>query len=92
MPIKVKLYGDLRKKISQVRSPNGVPSTLNVEIDDIKIVLDVLSKLHINQKEISHIFVNNIYSRLEQEVKNGDRIGIFPKKMGLLFVEIRDPL
>ncbi len=91
MTIKIKLYGDLREKASRFNIGNDVTSTLNIEIDKIKTVLDILNKFSIKEKEISHVFVNNKYSGLEKEVKNGDRIGIFPKRMGLLFVEIRDP-
>ncbi len=91
MTLLVKLYGDLREKTLQFNGYHGVTSTLNIEINDIKHVLDILDKLNINKTEISHIFVNSKYSGLEKEVKNGDRIGIFPKRMGLLFVEIKDP-
>ncbi len=91
MTIKIKLYGDLRGKGSQFNIGNGLTSTLNIEIDKIKTVLDIIDKFSIKEKEISHVFVNCKYSGLEKEVKNGDQIGIFPKRMGLLFVEMRDP-
>ncbi|NVM35041.1 MAG: hypothetical protein HWN81_05565 [Candidatus Lokiarchaeota archaeon] len=92
MTIKVKLYGDLREKVTPLNGEIGVPSTLYIETDGIKTVLDSLNKFSITQEEISHIFVNNIYSYPEKEIKNGDRIGIFPKRMGLIFVEIKDPM
>jgi len=92
MTIKVKLYGDLREKVKQINNEIGLPSTLNIEIDGITTVLDILDKFSITQEEISHIFVNNKYSSPGKEVKNGDRIGIFPKRMGLIFVEIKDPI
>lgn len=88
MPIKVKLYGDLRKKTLQHNSNAGAPSTLNLEDDEIKKVFDILKKLTIEETEISHIFVNHKYSKLQKEVKDGDRVGLFPKNMGLIFVEI----
>jgi molybdopterin converting factor small subunit len=91
MAIKIKLYGDLREKAPQIDNAIGVPSTLNVEIKDVKTVIDILDKLQIEQKEISHVFVNSKYSRPEKEVKRGDRVGIFPKRMGLIFVEVRNP-
>ena len=92
MAIKVKLYGDLREKVKQLSKEIGLPSTLSIETDGIKTVLDILNKFSITQEEISHIFVNNKYSGSGKEVKNGDRIGIFPKRMGLIFVEIKDPI
>ena len=91
MAIVIKLYGDLRDKSPQINSYHGAPSTLSVEIDDFKNVLDILDKLRIKKEEVSHVFINSKYTGLEKEVKNGDRIGIFPKRMGLLFVEIKDP-
>jgi molybdopterin converting factor small subunit len=91
MAVLIKLYGDLKEKVLQLTSYQGATNTLNIEINDISNVLDILDKLNINKEEISHIFVNSKYSGLEKEIKNGDRIGIFPKRMGILFVEIRDP-
>jgi len=91
MTLLIKLYGDLRKKVDNLPSYHRETNTLNIEINNIKNVLDILDKLRINKEEISHIFVNNKYSKLEKEVKNGDRVGIFPKRMAILFVEIKDP-
>lgn len=91
MTIRIKLYGDLKEKAPQFNIGKGVPSTLNIEIDNFKTVLDILNKFSMEKNEISHVFVNSKYSGLEKEVKNGDRIGIFPKRMGVLFVEIRNP-
>ncbi|MFX1386960.1 MAG: MoaD/ThiS family protein [Promethearchaeota archaeon] len=88
MGLKIKLYGDLREKVLYQKSDNGLPSTINIEKNEIKTVLDILNNYNITQDEISHIFVNSKYSGAGKEVKNGDRIGIFPKKMGLIFVEI----
>ena len=53
--------------------------------------MDVLNKFNITPDEISHVFVNCKYSGSEKEVKDGDRIGIFPKRMGLIFVEVKSP-
>lgn len=92
MPITIKLFGDLREKLTHLKDDVGHPSALSIEIDEMKTVLDILKKFSIVQEEISHIFVNNIYSSPKKEIKDGDRIGIFPKRMGLIFVEIKDPL
>ncbi|UCC18930.1 MAG: MoaD/ThiS family protein [Promethearchaeota archaeon] len=91
MSILVKLYGDLRGKISQSKSDPALPTTLHIEIDEIKTVTDVLNKLNIIQEEVSHVFLNNKYSTFGEEIKNRDRIGIFPKRMGLIFVEMKNP-
>ncbi|MFX1302136.1 MAG: MoaD/ThiS family protein [Promethearchaeota archaeon] len=88
MVINIKLYGDLREKSPRLNSDNGAPSTLHIKTDGIKTVYDILNKFGIRLDEISHIFINSKYSGPGKEVKNGDRIGIFPKRMGLMFVEI----
>jgi molybdopterin converting factor small subunit len=88
MDITIKLYGDLREKISPLTNKFGLPTTLNIEVNDIKRVSDILNKYNITTEEISHIFVNSKYSNTEKEIKNGDRIGLFPKRMGLIFVEL----
>lgn len=87
MAIRIKLYGDLREKLAQFKN-GGAPSTLIIKLDKIETVLDILNKFNITQDEISHIFVNSKYSGIGKQVKDGDRIGLFPKRMGIIFVEI----
>jgi molybdopterin converting factor small subunit len=88
MSISVKLYGDLREKLPHKKYCAGIPNTLKIETDKVKTVLDILKELDIDDDEISHIFVNGIYSGVGKLVKRGDRIGVFPKRMGLMFMEI----
>ena len=88
MSIKVKLYGDLREKVPNQDLHNGTPSILNIEDGDINTVFDILNKLSIEENEISHIFVNYKYCGVGKTVKDGDQVGIFPKRMALMFVEI----
>ncbi|MFX1569327.1 MAG: MoaD/ThiS family protein [Promethearchaeota archaeon] len=91
MALLIKLYGDLKTKLHDLPSYNRDTNRLRIELNNIKNVLDILDKLSIKKEEISHIFINNKYSGLEKELKEEDRIGIFPKRMGILFVEIKDP-
>ena len=91
MVITIKLYGDLREKTLQLNNDPALPSTLNIDVNESKTVMDVLNKFNITPDEISHVFVNCKYSGSEKEVKDGDRIGIFPKRMGLIFVEVKSP-
>jgi len=88
MVIKVKLYGDLRKKEPQQNSFEGAPSTMNIEDDGIETIFDILKKFSIEETEISHIFVNHKYSGPGKEVRDGDRVGLFPRNMALIFEEI----
>lgn len=91
MSIKVILYGDLKKKIEETsqRTNIGIPLKLNIiKKQTIKNVDDLLKNLKLSQEEISHVFVNGKYCGLGKEIKDGDRIGFFPRNMGINFVEI----
>lgn len=90
MVLRIKVYGDLREKIPNIRSKSGTPITLNIKSDKIERVEDILGRFNIIEGEISHIFINNKFSGIGDRVKNGDRIGIFPKRMGIIFVEIKN--
>ncbi len=85
MPITVKLFGDLRKKIGRETPKGGVPITLNLDSKGITAIRDILEKLAIQESEVSHIFVSGKYSGPGKKVKNGERVGLFPKNMGLLY-------
>ncbi len=88
MSLQIKLYGDLKEKVQQQCLYVGAPITLNIDTVGIETVSDILKKLFIENTEISHIFVNGKYSDVRRIVKDGDRIGLFPRRMGLIFVEI----
>ncbi len=88
MTILIKLYGNLRGKVKDTDLEKGLPTTLNIEGNEIHSVLDILDKFNIEDNEISHIFVNSKYCGPGKEVRDGDRVGLFPKKMALMFVEI----
>ncbi len=88
MSIVVKLYGDLREKFPNKKRGAGIPHTLKIEVDNLITVLDIFEKLNIDNDEVSHIFINGIYSGAGKIVRKGDRVGIFPERMGLMFKEI----
>jgi molybdopterin converting factor small subunit len=88
MSILIKLYGNLREKVKDTDLEKGFPITFNIEGNEIHTVLDILDKFNIEDNEISHIFVNGKYCGPGKEVRDGDRVGLFPKKMALMFVEI----
>ncbi|MCK4480731.1 MAG: MoaD/ThiS family protein [Candidatus Lokiarchaeota archaeon] len=84
MPIEVKLFGDLRKKIE----PKILGTTsLRFEIDDSEVdrIIDLLKKINIEENEVSHIFVNGRYAGLRKKIQNRDTVALFPKNMGLLY-------
>ena len=85
MPIKIKLFGELREKLKNKSPTGGAPITLNIENENIERVSDILKKFVIDESETSHIFVNGIYSGFSKKVNDKDRVAIFPKRMGLLY-------
>jgi len=85
MSIKVKLFGDLKKKVSQKTDNIGAPTILNIENTRIQRVEDIVEKLSIKQSEVSHIFVNHKYSGFRKSLKEGDTVALFPTNMSLLY-------
>ena len=88
MPILVKLYGKLRRNVKDVDIEKGLPVTLNIEESNFHFVYDIVEKFAISEDELSHIFVNGKYCGIEKEIRDGDRVGLFPKNMALMFAEI----
>ena len=88
MPILVKLYGKLKEKVKDFELDRGIPVSMNINPDKVHIVHDILERLAINEEELSHIFVNNKYCGIDKKINNGDRVGLFPRNMALLFVEL----
>jgi molybdopterin converting factor small subunit len=88
MPILVKLYGKLRENVKEFDLEEGLPVSFNIDPSKVQVVYDILEKLVINENELSHIFVNGNYCGVSKEVRDGDRVGLFPKNMALIFVEI----
>jgi len=90
MSILVKLYGKLSERGKENVREKGLPATLDIEIRDSITIVDILQRLKIEEKEISHIFLNGVYIGPGTQIKVGDRIGIFPTNMALMFAEIPD--
>ena len=84
MPIKIKLFGDLRKKLEPQIS-GTMPLRLNFDDSEIKWVSDIITKFKIEENEVSHIFVNGRFSGFRKRVKSGDTVALFPRNMGLLY-------
>ena len=88
MPILVKLYGNLRENVKDLDLERGLPITFNIEDGSVHFVYDIVEKFAISEDELSHIFVNSKYCGIGKEVKDGDKVGLFPKNMALMFAEI----
>lgn len=84
MSIELKLFGDLRKK-ADPKITGTLPLRIKINDSEIMWVADILRKYMIEDDEVSHIFVNGIYAGLKKKVKNGDKVSLFPRNMGLLY-------
>ncbi|MFX0186150.1 MAG: MoaD/ThiS family protein [Candidatus Hodarchaeota archaeon] len=85
MPIEIKFFGELREKVKNQIAKGGAPITMMIKNEDIETVSDILKKFTIDESETSHIFVSGIFSGFGKKVNDGDRVAIFPKRMGLLY-------
>ncbi len=83
--IKVLLFGDLGKKVQALNPEGCSPAILEIVPGSINYVSDLLANFGIARTETSHIFVNGVYSGFNKIVRDGDRVGIFPSNMGLLY-------
>ena len=90
MPLLIKLYGRLREHLKELNFEKGLPATYSIEDNSVHYIYDILEKYGINENELSHTFVNGKYCGIGKEVRDGDRVGLFPKNMALLFVEIKN--
>ena len=86
MTILVKIFGDLRHQIKGYKPKGMLPLNIELESEGIKTVSDILEKFFIMRNKTGHIFVNASYAGFDKPVKDGDRVGIFPKSnMSLLY-------
>jgi len=83
--IEVHLYGRLRRLAAQ----SGVwrPSIAWVDLQE-GTVAQVMEALGVGPEEVSNIFINGRYDPAapDQTVRSGDRIGLFPPDMRMLYV------
>jgi sulfur carrier protein len=78
MEIEVKLFATLREYL-----PEGSGQfSCKVEIDSADTVGEVLKKLRIPDEMPKIILVNGVHSRLDQVLKVGDVLSVFPPVAG----------
>ncbi len=85
MTILVKIFGNLRNKVKNNEIDGQLPLNIQIEDDGITYISDILKKFSIDETETSHIFVNGTYAGFKKKVKDGDRVGLFPRDMCLLY-------
>lgn len=82
--IEVHLYGKLRRFATD--SDPTADSIVYVSAARGETIEDILRKIGIPQEELGmNIFLNGEYSSLMRQVRSGDRLGVFPDDMQLLY-------
>ncbi len=82
--IEVHLYGKLRR-FTDNPDPSR-DSIANVSVKNGDSILTIAQRIGIPLEELgTNIFLNGEYSALERKVGDGDRLGIFPDDMKLLY-------
>ena len=83
MALEVRLYGKLRRFAAQKEVSSD--SFIMVEVPAGETVEGVLERIGVAREEVSNVFLNGRLAGLEQQVKDGDRLGLFPPDMSLLY-------
>jgi molybdopterin converting factor small subunit len=82
--IEIHLYGKLRR-FADKQDPTG-DSILHIPVDDGETIEDIIRRIGIPHDELGrNIFLNGTLSALSRKVKDGDRLGLFPRDMSLLY-------
>lgn len=82
--IEIHLYGKLRR-FSDQKSPLR-ESVICLEVTEGDSIQDIVNRLGIPLNELGDsIFLNGEYSGLNRQVKDGDRLGLFPDNILLLY-------
>lgn len=82
--VEVHLYGKLRRFTDNLDPARD--SIISVPVKKGDTIEDIVKHIGIPFEELgSNIFLNGEYSALERKVKDGDRLGIFPDNMQLLY-------
>jgi hypothetical protein len=82
--LEVHLYGKLRR-FTNNQDP-ACDSMICIPVEEEDTIGDILKRIGIPHDELgSNIFVNGEYSALERKVNDGDRLGVFPDDMQLLY-------
>lgn len=82
--IEVHLYGKLRRFTDNLDP--ACESIVRIPTKKGDAIVDIARRIGIPDKDLGpNIFLNGEYSALTRKVKNGDRLGLFPDDMVLLY-------
>ena len=82
--IEVHLYGKLRR-FSEQKSPLK-ESIIFLDVYEGDTIQSIVDRIGIPLEDLgSALFLNGEYSGLQRQVNDGDRLGLFPDNMALLY-------
>jgi molybdopterin converting factor small subunit len=82
--IEVHLYGRLRR-FADKQDPSS-DSILNLPVEGKETIEGIVKRIGIPREELGrNIFLNGTLSSLSRKVEDGDRLGLFPWDMSLLY-------
>jgi len=82
--IEVHLYGKLRR-FTDNQDPSR-DSIVYIPVEEGDTIEDIIRRVGIPLEALgSNIFLNGEYSALGRKVKDGERLGVFPNDMTLLY-------
>lgn len=85
MKLNLKLYGKLKELAPNLDSRTSTVGVMELDMEAPARVSDILKELDLEDDEISHVFVNGIYSSITRKLEEKNKVAIFPADMGLLY-------
>ena len=79
MEVKVKLFANLRERVSP-KPPIGEPIT--VKLDNGNTIADLLAKLDFPDEDVSIIFINGVHQERSKQLEEGTIVALFPPSGG----------
>jgi len=83
--LNLKLYGKLKELAPNLDSRTSTVGVMELDMEAPARVSDILKELDLEDDEISHVFVNGIYSSITRKLEEKNKVAIFPADMGLLY-------
>ncbi|MCS6962653.1 MoaD/ThiS family protein [Thermoflexus sp.] len=89
--IEIHLYGDLRRYIGQEDPRQDAVALVHARSE--LTVAEALQELGVPLDEARHIFINGLYDPegLGRKLRDGDRIGVFPRNMTMPHIRLFAP-
>ena len=83
--VEVHLYGKLRR-LSDNQEPTR-DSIIYVPFKEGDTIADIVRRIGIPFAELgNNIFLNGRYFTFERQIRDGDRLGLFPENMAMIIV------